>query len=206
MLPNARFLATAAVALAVCACGSAGGDSAAAKSHDVERAKNAAPAITGVGGFAWGTPLDTIIARKGAPAGVQDRAEGVKAVMYHDVLLGEKVMLIMFVHPDSGMIRGSYSSITPTAERCVYVLDLFRGAMEKRYAALEHDERAVGESERPPCEEYVSGAGGYAELWTDPANGARIILALAPGAPGVMLNYTTPAADAWEKRKDANRL
>lgn len=48
--------------------------------------------------------------------------------------------------------------------------------------------------------------GGYMKAWTDPANGARIILTMLPGAENPMLAYTTAEAGAWVRRTNDARF
>lgn len=162
--------------------------------------------ITGVGGFAWGSTAAQIRARKGAPMAAMPQDEGVQALVYDDMLLGQKVMLMLFVHPRLGLIRGGYVSDSPTADQCEFTAQLFRSAIERRYPDLPPEERSMGRTDVAPCVAFVARAGGYAVRWQEESSGTSILLLLIPGQPGVMLMYTTREGDEWERRKGANRL
>lgn len=166
----------------------------------------AATRITGVGGFAWGATAAQIRASKGEPMAAMPQAEGVQALVYEDMLLGEKVMLMLFVHPQQGLIRGGYISDSPTADRCEYTAQLFRSAIERRYPDLPQDERGMGRTDLAPCTAFAAQAGGYLIRWSEESTGSAIMLMLIPGQPGVMLIYSTRQGDEWERRKGANRL
>jgi hypothetical protein len=158
--------------------------------------------VTGAAGFAFGTTRADIVAQRGTPAREQPDAEGVAAMMYPEQVLGRQMMAIFFVHPQMGLIRGGYMAPVSGAADCGIVIGLFNTVVGRRYPGLQAEERTVGNVTGDACAAALARSGGYMKAWTDPANGARILLTLLPGGEGPLLMYTTPEADAWERRKN----
>ncbi|HEY0152876.1 MAG TPA: hypothetical protein VGB92_12820 [Longimicrobium sp.] len=192
------LLACAAAAMLGCSppenasAGSAGVENAAAPD-------TVGPTITGVPGIAWGTTAEAIVARRGEPPNRSDDAEGVKVLGYPESLAGQPVDLILFVHPRHGMFRAGYAASFQSHAECIMKLNLFDQGVSRRYPELEGVAKQIGEGE--PCAALLQGTGGYLKQWTDPGNGAQVMLALQPGLPSVILTYTTPEAGLWERRK-----
>lgn len=183
------------------------GDSAAspAAGADASPRQNASPAadssarISGVGGVPWGATAADVVARRGEPEARLPDAEGVETLGYKDVLAGQPVSLMFFVHPREGLFRGGYMADIGSVAQCSSTLGLFDQGVSRRYPDVPthvKPEGTVGD----PCPAYAQGTGLYMKTWTDVA-GNRIWLTLLPGSPAVVLTYTTPAADAWERRK-----
>lgn len=162
--------------------------------------------VTGVAGERWGTPLDSIVARRGRPVFRQADAEGLQTIGYTEQLLGRETIVVFYVHPRSGLVRGGYTAEAATVPLCQMVVRAWDANLARRYPGMRTEVRSIGQAGGEPCAAWRSGAGGWMKVWHDPANGARIMLALLPGAPGVMLTYTTPQADAWERRKNQSRF
>ena len=125
---------------------------------------------------------------------------------YDDRVLGRDVYALFFVHPVHGLVRGGYMAPVSSAGECDMVVRGFENVITRRYPGLRFEERSIGELGGDPCAAALAGDGGYLKAWTDPANGVRIILALLPGQQGPMLTYSTPEADAWERRKNDARF
>ena len=89
---------------------------------------------------------------------------------------------------------------------CDLVVRGLENVITRRYPDLKFEERSIGDLDGGACQAALSGRGGYLKAWTDPADGVRIILALLPGQGGPMLTYSTPQADAWERRKNDARF
>jgi hypothetical protein len=162
--------------------------------------------VTGAAGFTWGTTRADLVAQRGAAVMEQPDAEGVAALLYDERFLGREVGAVFFVHPRMGLIRGGYMAPVQGAADCGIAVRLFENVVSRRYPELEAEERTVGEVGNDPCAAALAGRGGTMRAGTDPANGARIILTMLPGAEGPMLTYTTPDADAWERRKNDARF
>jgi hypothetical protein len=162
--------------------------------------------VTGAAGFTWGTTRADIVAQRGAAVMEQPDAEGVAALLYDERVLGREVVTVFFVHPRMGLIRGGYMAPVQGAADCGIAITLFENVVSRRYPELEAEERTVGEVGNDACAAALASRGGTLKAWTDPANGARIILTMLPGAEGPMLTYTTPDADAWERRKNDARF
>lgn len=162
--------------------------------------------VTGAVGFTWGTTYARIVEQRGAPAMQERQAEGVVAMTYDDRVLGRDVVAMFFVHPRMGLVRGGYLAPVNGAGECAMVLRVFDNVVSRRYPELEAEERAVGNVGNDACAAGLASRGGYMKVWTDSANGVRIMLAILPGADGPMLTYTTPEADAWERRKNDARF
>lgn len=169
------------------------------------RAQDAAQ-VTGAAGFLWGTPYARLVAERGAALLERREAEGVMAMTYDDQLLGHNVVAMYFVHPERGLMRGGYMAPVQSAGDCAMVMRAWDNVVSRRYPDLRFEERTVGEVGGDACAAGLAGRGGYMKVWRDPANGARIMLAVLPGADGPMLTYTTPEADAWERRKNDARF
>jgi hypothetical protein len=195
-----RILAAAVAALVVlCAAPADAGAQAAASTAPGAQ-------VTGAVGFDWGATHAQIVGQRGTPALERREAEGVMAMTYPDQVVGHDVVAMFFVHPRHGLVRGGYLAPVNGAGDCAMVLRAFDNAVSRRYPELQTQERTVGSVGSDACVAAQSGRGGYMKLWTDPANGARIMLAILPGADGPMLTYTTPEADAWERRKNDARF
>ncbi|HYR12075.1 MAG TPA: hypothetical protein VEQ60_30095, partial [Longimicrobium sp.] len=132
--------------------------------------------------------------------------EGVAALLYDDRVLGREVVAVFFVHPRMGLIRGGYMAPVQGAADCGIAFRLLENVVSRRYPELQAEERTVGEVGNDACGAALASRGGTMKAWTDPANGARIILTMLPGAEGPMLTYTTPDADEWERRKNDARF
>lgn len=204
-----RRLSAAALATFAAACSPApervdptaqAGDSASRSAGaNASPAADSSARISGVGGVPWGATAADVVARRGEPENRGPDAEGVETLGYPDVLMGQPVSLIYFVHPRDGLFRGGYFAEIGSVAECSTTLGLLDQGVSRRYPdmpARVTPEQDVGD----PCPAYAAGTGRYMKTWTDPA-GNRIWLMLLPGSPAVVLTYTTPAADAWERRK-----
>jgi hypothetical protein len=197
------LLASAAAAMLGCSPPE-NASAAAERPENAPAAKTAGPAITGVAGIAWGTDVKAIVARRGDPLNHSDDAEGVKVLGYPESLAGQQADLIFFVHPEHGMFRAGYAATFQSQAECVMKLNLFDQGVSRRYPELEGVAKQIGQGE--PCAALVQGTGGFLKRWTDPANGAQVMLALQPGLPAVVLTYTTPEAGLWERRKTQSQF
>jgi hypothetical protein len=159
--------------------------------------------ITGADGVAFGTSRDAIVAMKGAPVFEKEDFEGVREVVYPGRLMGQEVQTMFFVHPRHGMVRAGFAAMVRDAGQCQFVLRMWEHALEQKYAALRPDRRVPTGT---ACRELDQRNRMWMEIRTDPSDGHRIMLALIPGTPGVMLTYTTPRAEAWEKRKNDSQF
>ncbi|WP_420125677.1 hypothetical protein [Longimicrobium sp.] len=162
--------------------------------------------VTGAVGFDWGTTRAAIVAQRGAASMEQPDAEGVAAMVYDDRVLGREMVAMFFVHPQMGLMRGGYMAPVENAADCGIVLRLLDNVVSRRYPRLEAQERTVGDVGSDACAAALASRGGYMKVWTDPANHARIMLMILPGADGPMLTYSTAEADAWERRKNDARF
>lgn len=162
--------------------------------------------VTGAAGYDWGTTRAAIVSARGAAVMEQPDAEGVTALMYEERVLGREMVAMYFVHPRMGLMRGGYMAPANGAADCGIVLRLLDNVVSRRYPQLEADERTVGDVGNDACAAAVASRGGYMKAWTDPANHARILLMILPGAEGPMLTYSTAQADAWERRKNDARF
>lgn len=204
-----RSLATALAGLVVLGCSRVDAD-AQASASTAKRTEPAASAqqaqVTGAVGVPWGTPYDSLVARRGAPGMEQPEAEGVRAMMYEDRVLGREAGALFFVHPRHGMMRGGYMVPFDGPADCAIVLQGLDNVVTRRYPALSAEVRGAGETPSETCRAMLAGQGAYAKMWSDPANGARIMLMLMPNQRGAMLTYSTVQADAWERRKNDARF
>lgn len=198
-MPIRSFTAALAVFAVVCA-----GPMDAAAQESAATAPGAQ--VTGAAGFAWGTTHAAIVGERGAATMERREAEGVIAMSYQDQVLGREVISMYFVHPRFGLVRGGFMAPANGAGDCALALRLFDNVVSRRYPDLRAEERTVGSVGSDVCAAALAGRGGYLKAWTDPANGARIILTILPDTEGPMLTYTTPEADAWERRKNDARF
>lgn len=165
--------------------------------HAQASAANAPGAqVSGAAGFTWDTTRGDIEAQRGAADMEQPDAEGVAALVYEDRALGREVVAMFFIHPRMGLMRGGYMAPVRGAADCAIVIRLFDNVVSRRYPELEAEERTVGDVGQDACAAALDSRGGYLKAWTDPANGARILLTMLPGVDGPMLTYTTAEADA----------
>lgn len=203
-----RSLAAALAGLVALGCSAVDADAqATASAAQTQRgSRTQEPQVTGAVGFPWGTPYDSLVARRGRPGMEQPEAEGVRAMMYEDRVLGREVAAMFFVHPRHGMMRGGYMAPFSGPADCAIVLQGLDNGVTRRYPTLPSEQRGTGQTAPQACEAALSGRGASAKVWTDPANGARIMLVLAPGKDAVLLTYTTAEADAWERRKNDARF
>lgn len=198
-MPIRSFAASLAALVVLCAMpGRANAQASAAAAPGAQ--------VTGAAGFTWGTTRAAIVAQRGAAVMEQPEAEGVTALLYQDRVLGREVVAMFFVHPRMGLIRGGYMAPVSGAADCAMALRAFDNVVSRRYPQLEAVERTVGNAGNDVCAAARAGAGGYMKAWTDPANHARILLMMLPGAEGPMLTYSTAQADAWERRKNDARF
>jgi hypothetical protein len=199
LVPLRSFAAALAASVVFCA--------APAGAHAQASAANAPGAqVTAAAGFPFGTTRADIVAQRGAPVMEQPDAEGVATMVYEDRVLGREVVVMFFVHPRLGLIRGGYMAPVNGAADCGIAVQLFDNVVSRRYPELQAEERTMGDTGSDACAAALARRGGYMKGWTDPANGARILLTILPGAEGPMLMYTTPEADAWERRKNDARF
>ena len=162
--------------------------------------------VTGVVGFPWGTPYDSIVARRGPPEIEQPEPEGVRAFTYEEQVLGRQMVAMFFVHPQHGLVRGGYMAPFNSPADCAIALQELDNVVTRRYPALPAEVGGPSGQAADICAATLAGEAGFAKVWTDGENGARILLALMPRASAVMLTYTTPEADAWERRKTDARF
>ena len=160
------------------------------------------PGVTGFAGMDWGATVERIKEARGEPLATARQPEGVQVLTYGDRLMGETVVALFFVHPRHGFFRGGYHAETPTVEKCREVLNRFGNAVADRYPTLRFEERRGGDQGQEACAGAAAGTTAYGASWTDVIGGARILMTVTPGTPGVMLTFTTPDADAWERRKN----
>lgn len=204
-----RSFAAALAGLVVLCCSGvdAGAQASTSTAQQGQRAsRTQEPQVTGAVGFPFGTPYDSLVARRGRPGMEQPEAEGVRAMMYEDRLLDREVAAMFFVHPRHGMMRGGYMAPFSGPADCAIVLQGLDNGVTRWYPSLPTEQRGAGQTAPQACEAVLAGRGAYAKAWSDPANGARIMLILAPGKDGVLLTYTTAEADAWERRKNDARF
>lgn len=198
-MPFRSFAAPLAALVVFCA--------APAESAAQASAANAPGAqVTGAAGFPFGTTRAAIVAERGAAMMEEPQPEGVAALMYDDNVLGRDMIAMFFVHPRLGLMRGGYMAPVNGAADCAIVIRLLDSVVSRRYPELEAEERTIGSVGDDACAAALSSRGGYMKAWTDPANGARILLGMLPGAKGPLLTYTTTEADAWERRKNDARF
>ena len=135
----------------------------------------------------------------------EPNGEAVRVLIYEEQIFARQMGAMFFVHPRLGLIRGGYAAPFQGAADCAVAMRLLDNVVSRRYPTLRPRERGVGDTD-DACAQAVAGQGGYAKGWEDPANGARIMLMLLPGASEVLLTYTTPEGDAWERRKNDARF
>jgi hypothetical protein len=204
-----RSLAAALAGIVVLGCSRADANAQAstAPATQAEPAtRTQEPQVTGAVGFPWGTPYDSLVARRGAPGMEQSEAEGVRAMMYEDRVLGREAAALFFVHPRHGMMRGGYVAPFNGPADCAIVLQGLDNIIARRYPTLAGEARGTEGTTAQICQAVLSGQGAYGKVWNDPANGARIMLVVMPNGSGAMLTYTTAQADAWERRKNDARF
>ena len=209
-----RSFAAALAGFVVLGCSGADADAdgqartaAARQAPETQAAPGAQEAqVTAVVGFPWGTPYDSIVARRGQPDMEQPEPEGVRAFTYDEQVLGRQMVAMLFVHPQHGLMRGGYMAPFNSPADCAIALQELDNVVTRRYPTLPIEVRGPSGQAGDICAATLSGQAGYGKVWSDDANGARIVLALMPRASGVMLTYTTAEADAWERRKNDARF
>jgi len=184
------------VALSLVACG--------AEPAEAAEAADTGSRIDRLAGFAWGATREQIVAGRGTPFVEEEDFEGVATLGYEDTLMGQPVTLLYFVHPEQGLFRGGYGVQLTSVAQCEQVLAMWESGLARRYPAIEPVRRGNAGTGR--CEAYAAGGPGFMETWRDPASGARVMLTLLPGKFAVLMNYSTTAADEWERRKVASQL
>lgn len=206
-----RSLVAAIAGLAIAGCTQADAGAAegapAGKARPGTAAKSTRVAqVTGAAGFTWGTPYDSVVAKRGAPGMEQPEAEGVRALMYDEQVLGREMAAMFFIHPRHGLMRGGYMAPYSGPADCAIALQLLDNVVTRRYPDLPTEVKGIDGNAVDICNAAIAGQAPYGKVWSDSANGARIALVLPPQRSGVLLTYTTPDADAWERRKNDARF
>jgi hypothetical protein len=157
--------------------------------------------MTGALGISFGSTRSAIIASKGAPQFDRVGFEGVHSLGYPVTVMGQEAVAIFMVERGRGMTRALIAAPVEDAGRCALVLALWQRGLEQKYG----DGRSDGSSPTVGCNRFASRNTMWGEIWHEPT-GRRILLSLMPGQPSVMLLYTTPEADAWERRQNGSQL
>ncbi|HEX8429935.1 MAG TPA: hypothetical protein VF625_01565, partial [Longimicrobium sp.] len=118
-------IVVAVLAFAVAACGAApeqGGSTAEETSAEETSAEETsgeeAGVITGFASVPWGTPMAELVAARGQPEERAGMGGGVVGVMYSDTVLGRLISVLFNVHPELGLVSGSYIARFPDGASC----------------------------------------------------------------------------------------
>jgi hypothetical protein len=195
-----RRLTLSLAALALCACATPDDRPAPAAAND-----STYDDVRSVAGATWGATAEQLIAARGAPEFRDQGAEGLQVMGYSETLAGQPVQLLYMVHPEHGLFRAGYMAQVTSPEQCASTMGLIDQELSRKYTGMEITESRRGSTDQPPCEAFLGGTGGYLKTRRAPS-GNSIMLGLNPGSGGIMITFSTPAADEWERRKRAGQL
>jgi hypothetical protein len=164
------------------------------------------PLVTGFASVGWGTPLAEILRRRGEPVDREDAGNGVTGVAFRDTVLMRPVTAMFHVHAERGLLEGSYIVHIPAGTSCAVVYDHFYATIRDTYPALAAEERPIRNPDEDYCAGAWSGTGGRVTTWTDPANGARIQLVLAPPGQALVVLYRSAVARELAREQNAKQF
>lgn len=162
--------------------------------------------VTGFASVDWGTPLAEILRRRGEPEEREEMGNGVTAVAFPDTILLRPATALFHAHAQHGLLAGSYIVRFPEGTSCVVVYDHFYATISDTYPTLSAEEHQIQNPGGDYCAGARSGMGGRVTTWTDPANGARIQLVLAPPGQRLVVLYRSAASSELANEQNAKQF
>jgi hypothetical protein len=160
---------------------------------------NRGPAIDGFASFAWGTPRDAILKKRGQPKRT-DSTSSTVTLSYHDLLLGERAVLEFTTSPVEGLIRGTYWIPVPAGSDCDLFYRKFYFALVERFSDINPTVVRTGGTGKGFCEKVANGTGSLTAFWSDPKSKGIVTAELHRPGKLVRISYTGPNYHTWSER------
>ena len=166
-------------------------------SSDPLLAQIASEHIDGFGGFTWGTPYDSIVARLGTPARDQQLAEGIRVLVYRDTSEAPDGLELFAILDTLGLVKGQRAIPFGAGEDCQALYRRIRQRIKLRFPLLVPKETSRNDSGGDFCEGVAAGTAGWFTRWDDETSGARATVLIEPGQRRIDVVYESRAFLDW---------
>lgn len=158
--------------------------------------------IDGFEGFAWGTPLQTILDDRGSPAQHEPVGDGLELVAYRDTVSGMPLISVFGVHQVGGLMKGQYSADIEEGDDCFEMFVTLRESVNAVYPLLRPEERKFHRAVDDFCEAVAVGEAGWMVQWHDPTNEAFISVYIRAGTTAVEVSFESKAFQDWAQQRN----
>lgn len=167
------------------------------------------PQVTGFMEVPWGATRGQLVAKLGKPQSETQWPGGALSLTFPRRNVLDEPAEPHFVVTRDGVVQGGYTVwVVEFPFRCQQVYRAYVNAVSTRFPRLKATTDSEGVALDAPsfCVAAAEGRAGMQTEWNDPANGARITVAIWRGEQMVRVAYQSAAGRRWSKMTSDSSL
>ncbi len=168
--------------------------------------------IQGFASLRWGSTRGEIVREKGTPDSERDAGAGAQELVYSGLsIIGRGAAATYTVHPDHGLIEGSYTIAYGAGEDCAAAFSAIVTDISRRYPDVLPKIERRNETHLHLCDAIGIGRGVAVAKWSEEWPGgspvrprlASISVVVAADPEVIYVFYSSPDSRDWSRERDA---